>query len=680
MKVLDFPLSKITLFFVLGILTANYVSLNPLIICALVILLGLTFLILYFYSKKQLFQKVHFGIITLFFSFSIGLATQIVHSDIYQESNYIHNCNLKNETHIIEVSLKEKLKNSAYSQRFIAIVDKIDNKKSTGKILLNIANDSLNHNFEIGSKLKISAKIVKHKSPQNPNQFDYGNYLTKKSILAQLYCGISSIQISTKIDKNIWYYAAKIRNKIIYNLQKSGLNTTELNVAIALILGQQQDISPEILNDYQAAGAVHILSVSGLHVGYLLVFINFILFGLPKNRKGNLIRFVIIFISLWSFAILAGLSPSVIRSVTMFTFVAAGMCLNRENNIFHTLLVSLLLILIVSPSFLFDVGFQLSYVSLFFIVWVQPMLASLWLPKNKITLYFWNIITVSFAAQIGAFPLSIYYFHQFPGLFFITNLIILPAIGIIMALGIAVMIIALFSQVPMFFIKSLEFSIWIMNWIIAKIASFEKFIIQDIPMNILILTTLYLFFIGVVLWFKKPSFQKIAFVFIAVLLLQFSFFRTFYQLQIENETIVFNIRKNSLIINKVGETATVFQNNFDDKNNFTERTINTYVVANFIKDVKKDTLKNTYFFNNKKLLIIDSLGIFPINSKPDVVVLIKSPKINLERFLINCNPKIIVADGSNYKSYVKLWKQTCLKKQIPFHATAEKGFYKIEKN
>ena len=134
---------------------------------------------------------------------------------------------------------------------------------------------------------------------------------------------------------------------------------------------------------------------------------------LPKNNFGSYIKLSIILLSLWGFAFLAGLSPSVIRSVTMFSFVAIGMCLKRKTNVFHTLLASLFFILLFEPSFLFDVGFQLSYVALFFILWLQPLLASVWIPKNKIQSYFWDIITVSFAAQIGAMPLSIYYFHQF---------------------------------------------------------------------------------------------------------------------------------------------------------------------------------------------------------------------------------------------------------------------------
>jgi len=276
--------------------------------------------------------------------------------------------------------------------------------------------------------------------------------------------------------------------------------------------------------------------------------------------------------------------------------------------------------------------------------------------------------------------LSIYYFHQFPGLFFITNLIILPAIGFIMALGILVMLIASFSQVPMFLIKILELSIWIMNRIIAKIASLEQFIIQDIPMNISILIALYLFFVAIVLWFKKPSYQKLAFLFISILLLQFSFFNTFYKTQSDNEIIVFNVTKSSLIVDKKGNKATLFSNDTTDSKGFKNNTVNSYLIANFINHSKKRRIKNTHFFNNKKILIIDSLAVFPPESNPDIVVLIQSPKFNLERFLENNQPKMIVADGSNYKSYVKLWKATCSKKEIPFHATAEKGFYKIEKN
>jgi len=193
----------------------------------------------------------------------------------------------------------------------------------------------------------------------------------------------------------------------------------------------------------------------------------------------------------------------------MFSFVAVGMYLKRRTNIFHTLLVSMFLILFFQPSFLFDVGFQLSYISLFFILWLQPLLSGLWEPKNKIVTYFWDILTVSFAAQIGAFPLSIYYFHQFPGLFFITNLVIIPFLIVIMGLGVLVMAMAAFDFVPMLTMKSLEFCIYFLNKIINWVASFEQFIIKDIPINWQSLLCLYLLIIAFVILFKKPTYSKI---------------------------------------------------------------------------------------------------------------------------------------------------------------------------
>jgi competence protein ComEC len=680
MKVLRFPLARITIYFVLGILFATYAKITPQTTFCLLSISAVLFFIFYFFANKNFIQKAYFGIFTFFLSFVIGITTQVVHNDYFQKDNYIHFCTTENKNHLLEVTLREKLKSSNFNNRYIAVVNRFDNEKSSGKLLLNIEKEGLKTDLEIGNALLIKGEIYPHKKPNNPNQFNYGKYLTTKSILAQMYVGVSDLKINTKIDKNIWYYSAKLRKRIIENLRKSNFNSQELNVVVALILGQQQDISPEILHDYQFAGAVHILSVSGLHVGYLLLFINFLLLRLPKNKMANLARFFIIFFSLWGFAIIAGLSPSVVRSVTMFSFVAGGMCLKRETNIFHTLLVSLLLILVVSPSFLFDVGFQLSYVSLFFIVWLQPLFKQIWHPNNKIKNYFWDILTVSCAAQIGALPLSIYYFHQFPGLFFLTNLVILPAVGLIMAVGVLLMIIAVFSPVWIVLSKTLEYLVFAMNWTIGKIASLEQFIIQDIPLNIWMLFALYLIIIAVVVWFKKPNFTKLIFALIAIFLFQISYFTTHYINQNQQEWIVFHSKKNTIITERIGKNTMLFANDSILKNGDKNGTLKSYLIANFSAITKKEKLGNLLFFDNNTILIIDSLGIFPKNINPNIVVITQSPKINLDRLLTFYHPKVIIADGSNFKSYVKRWKTSCEKMKIPFQATAEKGFYKIEKN
>ncbi|WP_394759463.1 ComEC/Rec2 family competence protein [Flavobacterium sp.] len=520
MKILQFPIVRITIWFILGILVAYYYNPNIFVGFTLLGITSFIFALLFIINKNKFNQKINFGIGLYILAFSIGITTTIIHNDTFIDNHYIHNLKHFEANHLINVTIIEKLKNTTYNNRYIAEINQIDNKIASGKVLLNLKKASISKDFIIGTKLKIEDQLVRNFKPNNPNQFDYGKYLETKGIYAQVFTEISQIKISTSIDKNIWYYTSNFRNKIITNLTKSGFKKEELAVVSALILGQQQDISPEVLRDYQYAGAVHILSVSGLHVGFILLFITFLLKPLPKNRFGNLTRLIIVLISLWLFALIAGLAPSVVRSAAMFSFVAIGMFLNRETNIFHTMFVSLFLILLVEPLFLFDIGFQLSYVALFFILWLQPMLKTLWQPKNKIVTYFWDIITVSFAAQIGAMPLSIYYFHQFPGLFFITNLVLIPCLSIIMALGVILMFLAYFDFVPVFLSKIVEISITITNTFIKWIASIETFVVQNIPLSFSLLIVSYLIIFSWIIWFKKPSFTKIVIGLSSVLLFQ----------------------------------------------------------------------------------------------------------------------------------------------------------------
>jgi len=678
MKVLQFPLTRITIGFLTGILVAYYFQPNSLLVFCFLFVAFCAFLMTYFISKSKIVNPIYFGLITYFLAFGIGVTTQIIHTNSFQKSNYIHTNSIFDKPHTVSVTIREKLRSSNYNDRYIVLVNQIDDVAKTGRILLNIRKDSLNRPFEIGTHLQIKENLYKNGSVKNPNQFDYGKYLAGIQIYAQIYADASEIKIGSIIEKDVWYYTSKLRTKIIRNLEKTHFNKAELNVAIALILGQQQDISPEIIRDYQFAGAVHILSVSGLHIGFILLFVTFLLKPFPNTRRGSFIKLIIILVSLFSFGLIAGLAPSVLRSVTMFSFVAIGMYLRRSTNIFHTLLVSMLLILLFQPSFLFDVGFQLSYIALFFILWLQPLLAQIWKPKNKIVNYFWEILTVSFAAQIGAFPLSIYYFHQFPGLFFVTNLVIIPFLSVIMALGVLVMVLAAFDYVPLFLVKSLEWSIFVLNKIINRIASLEQFIIQDIPFNWQLLLSVYLLIIATIIWFKKPSFHRLALTLIAVIIFQITYFENHWAIQNQKELVIFNSKKNTIIAERNGENVTLFANDSLLKTASKNKTLNAYVMGNFSSLTSTKRLGNLMYYKGNKILILDSLGVYPTAIHSDIVVFTQSPKINLERFLQNTKPRLIVADASNYKNIQKRWKETCLKAKIPFHATGEKGFYRLE--
>jgi competence protein ComEC len=675
MNVIKFPLSRITIFFILGVLVANFIVFDLLWII-LTFSFSAAFFLFLFFKSLQNKQIQSFGVSVILLSFFIGFGVSTFHNEKLKSDHYTHF--IKPHTQKIEVFILEKLKSNAFSNRYFAKITGLDGKTCKGKILLNIEKTPNAKNIFVGQYLKFSAKIYPNQPPKNPAQFDYGRYLNRKSVFTQVYIDPSEIEIGEKMERNIWFFAAQFRETIISNLQKNNFHEQELQVVNALILGQQQNIDQSVIENYQMAGAVHVLSVSGLHVGFLLVFINFTLGFLPKTRFNNNLKLVLILFLLWAFAVVAGLSPSVVRSATMFSFIAIGQNLKRETNIFHTLLVSILLILLVEPSFIFDVGFQLSYVSLFFILWVQPYLAAFYEPKNKFSKIVWDILTVSVAAQLGAFPLSIFYFHQFPGLFFLTNLVILPAMGVVMALGLVVMLMAFFNFVPHYPALLLEKLIFVLNWIIAKIASIESFVFKSIPLNIWITIALYLLIVCWFLWFMKKTYTRFICSLCSLVLVQICFLFNNYKLSSSSEFIVFNLKKHSLFVERFGKKIYTFCSEKQLKNKQLAKNIENFEVENFIEKTSPKELKNVIWFKNNNILVIDSLGIYEKSMKPNFVILRQSPKINLERFLDFCNPKMIVADGSNYKSLVLVWAKTCAKRKIPFHATAEKGFFVLK--
>lgn len=672
MKVLQFPLTRITIIFILGILACFYLQPALHLLFEFTIIAFIVFIITYFRYQKT----IYLGLTTYLLSFCLGTITQAAHTDSYRTTNYIHNTSVFERPQKISIVIGEQLKKTKFNDRYYATIKQIGTKKTSGKIILNLPKDSLQQTFETGTSLQIKGVMVRNKKLNNPNQFDYSGYLEKKQIYAQLYSDKESIAIGANIQKDIWFYISKLRTTIIHNLEKNNFSKNELSVALALIMGQRQDVSPELIQDYQYAGAIHILSVSGLHVGFILLFLNLLLKPIPNTKKGAITKLVISISSLWFFALIAGLSPSVVRSVTMFSFVAVGYHLRRSLNIYHTILVSILLILLFQPSFLFDVGFQLSYCALFFIIWLQPLLASTYTPKKWLQKYIWNALTVSFAAQLGTLPLSIYYFHQFPGLFFLTNIVIIPLVCFIMVLGVVVMALAAFNYVPILLAKPLEWSIFYLNKIISTIASFEKFVFHDIPLNSYLLFSLYLLIITSIIWFKKPNFNALLIVLLSIITLQISYMTTKWNIKNQNEWIILNTKRNTMIVERHGENVILFSHKNlakQEKNN----TLNTYLVANFSTVNKNELLKNTAYFNGNKILILDSLGLYPKNIKPDIVVLTQSPKINMDRMLNTLKPKLVVADASNYRTIQNNWKESCLKQKIPFHATAEKGFFKL---
>jgi competence protein ComEC len=358
----------------------------------------------------------------------------------------------------------------------------------------------------------------------------------------------------------------------------------------------------------------------------------------------------------------------------MFSIVAIGMHLKRPTNIYNTLAISIFIILLFKPLFLFDVGFQLSYMAVFAIVSIDPYLYKLWQPKYWILRKYWHTLTITISAQLGIVPISLFYFHQFPGLFFLSNLLIIPFLGLILGLGILVIILAVVNGLPVFLASLLGSSIDLMNCIVGWVAQQHAFLFKDIPFSFLYVIVAYLFIISLVRFLLKRNYLRLILLCITILIIQVSVIYTSFNGP-DNEFLVFHKSRFSLL-GSVHKNKLIIFDDFDSITNANNNIIKDYSVDNFIKDNKKDTLRSIYVIGSKNLLVIDSLGIFNVKSfKPDYVLLRNSPKINLMRLIDSIHPSTIIADGSNYKSYVARWKLTCLKTKITFHATSEKGAF-----
>lgn len=640
-------------------------------------LLLLLLIISFFVSKKRQSLRPLFGFIAILLSAVSGMVCLGLHNQTIHKNHYLYGIQDKNYNAYLSLTVLEQIKTTTKNQRYIVEVNQINTNSCIGKAILNITKERTPIRWNSGVHLHAKGSIYKNKAPSNPNQFDYKTYLENQQIYAQIFTNQQQLIATSTQDKNLQYFTSKLRNRIISNLESHHFNKKELNIVLALILGQQQEIEPELVQDYQYAGAIHILSVSGLHVACILSFITFLLKPIPNHRKGAFIKLIIILISLWFFGLLAGMAPSVVRSITMFSFMAIGVFMIRSVNFYHTLLVSIFLILLFEPSFLFDIGFQLSYLALFFIVWLQPLISSLWKPQNKISNYFWNILTVSFAAQLGTFPLSLYYFHQFPMLFFVTNIIILPLLSLILILALLVVIMAAFNWVPYFPMMILEKCILVLNNIISWVASFENFILKDIPFNALLMISCYLLILSIVVWAKEPKFKKLIYALCCFILFQAVLIYNKYNNETKKEWIVYSLKGSTLISEREHGLVTIYCNDTLLKKHNEKLLLQPYLIGNFCSLKSTHSLRNFYYFKQKKIVVIDSNSNYLNNQKADILILSQSPKLNLERLLNQWKPKLILVDGSSYDSYKRRWKATALKEKIPFHDTSEKGFYKL---
>ncbi|WP_262897093.1 ComEC/Rec2 family competence protein [Allomuricauda sp. CAU 1633] len=569
------------------------------------------------------------------------------------------------------LKVREVLKPNSFSQRYVTQVISLDKEDVVGKLILNLPADSTSSKLKVDDEIFVFSKAEAIHPPLNPHQFDYKDYLRKQAIYHQIKAANHAVIIAENASTTPLGLASNAREHIISKLQEEPFGQEELSVIQALLLGQRDDISESTYNDYKNAGAVHILAVSGLHVGVLLLLLQFLLSPLERFPKGKTLKLLLVVLLLWGYAFVAGLSPSIVRAVTMFSFLAYAMYLNRPTNSFNIIALSMLFILLIKPLFLFQVGFQMSYAAVFAIVWIYPKLQKLWFPENVVVQKTWQLLSVSVAAQLGVLPISLFYFHQFPALFFISNLVIIPFLGLILGMGILIITLSLINQLPEFLVAIYNWIIGMMNAVVNWVAKQEGFIIKDIPFDSVQLILGYFTIISMVVFLSRPKRKTALALFAGIVMLQGWSIWNQFQFKNKESLILVHKSRNTILLHQTGKVLSIAA---QDTSNV-DRIANDYAVAERIQRLYKNPIQNSYFINQKKLYVMDSLGFYPLNKELEFLLLTQSPKINLERLLDSIQPKMVLADGSSYRSYVERWKTTCSQKEIPFHYTGEKGYY-----
>jgi competence protein ComEC len=309
--------------------------------------------------------------------------------------------------------------------------------------------------------------------PGNPGQFDYQSFMRRQGISHSHFAGKNIHVLGEVISQPIMDFFSAIRRTLLEKIEEKIADPNSKQIAKALLLGYKKQMDPEINQAYSATGAMHILAVSGLHVGIIYGF--FFLFVKPYRLKSRarVAYLSLLILVIWSYACITGLSPSVLRAATMFTFVAFAQMQSRSPSIFNPIALSAMILLLFDPFLLYAVGFQLSYLALLGILLIQPLLVRIWLPSYRWLEYCWQISTVGIAAQIATFPVSAYYFHQFPSYFILSNLVAIPAAFLIMAVGVPFL---LLSSVPI--VSSIL--AWLTDWLI-RVMNFLIFWMESLP-------------------------------------------------------------------------------------------------------------------------------------------------------------------------------------------------------
>jgi competence protein ComEC len=473
---------------------------------------------------------------------------------------------------------------------------------SNGNLLVAVK-DSTAFSLYYGDELLIPANFQPIAPPANPAEFNYKNYLADQNIHFQSFFRHGQFYVLNRNTGNsLIAFSLRLRQHMVGKFKQHMHSPEAIAVASTLILGYKADLSDDVLQAYSKTGTIHVLSVSGAHVAIVFILLEFIFGFLNRFKYGKTIKAVLIITLIWYYSLLSGFSPAVCRAALMISMVIIGKTYSRAISTLNILAVSAFFLLLYDPLFIADVGFQLSYLAVAGLIVFQPVVYQ-WLHfRQNWADKLWLVCSVSIAAQMITFPLSAYYFHQFPVYFLVSNLFIIIPSAIIMYSGIAYL---LFGSVPILgeiFGFILEKSILIMDRVLAMVEHAPWSGITKIWLTTIEYLLLYGIIISVFyfLYNKKPALLKLSLVFTLLFATSISLKR-WKNAEAEGVTN-FNIRRHDCTVIRYGTHAAVITDLSDTDKAY------RYSVQPFLDSCQVSNIQLYKFKNGYHSLLPDKIA------------------------------------------------------------------------
>ncbi len=630
------------------------------------------------------------------FSFLSGIAVSIVFmaagallthgQDIRNNTRWLGN--FYKEKNGVVVTLNEPLAEKTKSYKANATVSHLlqDGKAIPvkGAIIIYSKKDSALRGLEYGSQLLFKKPLQEIKNSGNPGGFDYNRYCLFQGITHQVFLQPGDFELMEG-KKRHWFrsFIYSSREKILSILRKNIPGDRELGLAEALLIGYKNDLEQPLVQSYTNTGVVHIIAISGLHIGLIYWLLVLLLKPLQKRKRLKWLRPVLIITGLWLFSLLAGAQPSVLRSALMFTCIVLGDSLTRKTSIFNTLAFSAFILLCINPFWLWDVGFQLSYAAvLSIIIFLKPIYNWFYI-KNKALDFIWKLNAVTLAAQVLTVPLSIWHFHQFPNYFLLTNFVAVPLSSIILLGEIFLCAFAWIPALASLTGKLLSWMIGLMNTWIEKVESLRFSLLDGLQVSIWQAALLIIFAAGTSYWLmekaKKGLMIGLAALFGFTALRSYSFMEANRQQKI----IVYNVSQKRAI-DFVDGRKYLFVGDSDLLADDFARNFHLKPSRILFRITPTDTLKgfqqqgNYIRYHDKNILLLDSSVYYlPVDQKPviDLLVISKNPRIYISKLAAAFHIKQVVFDGSVPDWKMVYWKKDCDSLHIPYYDVTVKGAF-----